>query len=113
MTHQSLRPDQKAVRTEDTDRILRMFARFTSIGYVAYLVILWPSITELAPRMDPWWTPTMVVVVFGSGLIPRRAVVSNRYAGDARLRCLSGDGVSYRGGHLAGGVERTGPPPRQ
>ncbi|MBW0282603.1 histidine kinase [Rhodococcus sp. FH8] len=70
MTHQSLRPEQKAVRTEDTDRILRMFARFTSIGYIAYLVILSPSITELAPRMAPWWTPIMVVAVFGSGLIP-------------------------------------------
>lgn len=47
-----------------------MFARFTSVGYAAYLVILWPSITELAPRMDPWWTPTIVVVVFGCGLLP-------------------------------------------
>ena len=70
MTHQSLHPPQNAVRTEDTDRILRMFARFTSIGYIAYLMILWPSITELAPRMDPWWTPTTAVVVFGCGLAP-------------------------------------------
>nr|WP_256938821.1 ATP-binding protein [Rhodococcus qingshengii] len=70
MTHQMSPSAQPVARTEDTDRILRMFARFTSVGYAAYLVILWPSITELAPRMDPWWTPTIVVVVFGCGLLP-------------------------------------------
>lgn len=69
-THQRPQPPQTTTRTEDTDRILRMFARFTSVGYIAYLVILWPSITELAPRMAPWWTPTTVVAVFGCGLVP-------------------------------------------
>lgn len=70
MTHQMPLLPQSVARTEDTDRILRMFARFTSVGYAAYLVILWPSITDLAPRMEPWWTPTIVVVVFGCGLLP-------------------------------------------
>lgn len=54
----------------NTDRISRMFARFISVGYLAYLVILSPSITLVASRMDWWWTPVVVVMVFGSGLLP-------------------------------------------
>ncbi|WP_043809183.1 ATP-binding protein [Rhodococcus triatomae] len=54
---------------ENTDRILRMFARFITVGYVAYLAFLLPSIAAMAPRLDPWWTPTAVVAVFGSGIV--------------------------------------------
>ncbi|MFD1815074.1 sensor histidine kinase [Rhodococcus gannanensis] len=54
---------------ENTDRILRMFARFITVGYVAYLVFLLPSIASMAPRLDPWWTPAAVVSVFGSGIV--------------------------------------------
>ncbi|WP_050065849.1 sensor histidine kinase [Rhodococcus sp. RD6.2] len=59
-----------SVRTghENTDRILRMFARFVGVGYVAYLAILLPSITAMAPRLASWWTPAAVVTVFGSGI---------------------------------------------
>ena len=54
----------------NTDRILRMFARFTSVGYLAYLALLYPSITTTTPHMHRWWTPLAVVVVFGSGMLP-------------------------------------------
>lgn len=55
---------------ENTLRLVRMFARFISVGYLAYLVILLPAITMLAPRMDWWWTPVNVLLVFGSGMLP-------------------------------------------
>lgn len=55
---------------QNTDQITRMFARFISVGYLVYLVILSPSITLLAPRMDSWWTPVALAMVFGSGLLP-------------------------------------------
>ncbi|HEY9311942.1 sensor histidine kinase [Williamsia sp.] len=55
---------------ENTLRLTRMFARFISVGYLAYLAILLPSINMLAPRMDSWWTPVTVALVFGSGLLP-------------------------------------------
>ncbi|EME19391.1 sensor histidine kinase [Rhodococcus triatomae] len=53
---------------ENTDRILRMFARFVGVGYVGYLALLFPAITASAPRLQPWWTPAAVVTVFGSGI---------------------------------------------
>lgn len=53
---------------ENTDRILRMFARFVGVGYVGYLALLLPAITASAPRLQPWWTPAAVVTVFGSGI---------------------------------------------
>lgn len=53
---------------ENTDRILRMFARFVGFGYVGYLALLLPAITTSAPRLQPWWTPAAVVTVFGSGI---------------------------------------------
>ncbi|MFI5436733.1 sensor histidine kinase [Rhodococcus baikonurensis] len=58
------------VGRENTDRILRMFARFTSVGYLAYLALLYPSIITTAPLMHRWWTPLAVVVVFGTGVLP-------------------------------------------
>lgn len=66
---------------QNTDRITRMFARFISVGYLAYLVILSPSIMLLAPRMDSWWTPVALTLVFGSGLLP--GVLS--FSADVRL----------------------------
>ncbi|WP_200171124.1 sensor histidine kinase [Tomitella cavernea] len=57
-------------RTHNTDRILRLFARFISVGYLAYLAVLLNSITTLAQRMQPWWTPLAVFTVFGAGLLP-------------------------------------------
>lgn len=58
------------VGRENTDRILRMFARFTSVGYLAYLALLYPSITTMAPLVHRWWTPLAVLFVFGSGALP-------------------------------------------
>ncbi|MFF0815277.1 sensor histidine kinase [Rhodococcus sp. NPDC003318] len=54
---------------EATDRILRIFAVFTSAGYLFYLLLLAPSIVTQADHFDMWWTPTAVVAVFGSGLV--------------------------------------------
>ena len=73
---------------ENTDRILRMFARFTSVGYLAYLALLYPSITTTAPLMHRWWTPPAVVVVFGTGVLPgllsfRRGTAAMRTAAAA------------------------------
>lgn len=69
----------------NTDRILRMFARFTSVGYLAYLALLYPSIITTTPHMHRWWTPLAVVVVFGSGMLPgllsfRRSTAAMRSA---------------------------------
>ncbi len=50
------------------ERILRMFARFTAVGYLVYPVLLGPSIMELASKMPAWWTPLALVVVFGPGI---------------------------------------------
>ncbi|MFC9789085.1 sensor histidine kinase [Rhodococcus sp. NPDC127528] len=55
-------------RREATDRILRVFARFTSVGYVFYLLLLLPSILGQAELLDWWWTPLAAAAVFGSGL---------------------------------------------
>lgn len=45
-------------------RLARMFARFVSVGYVLYLVVLSPQIVEQSAWMPAWWTPTMVGVVW-------------------------------------------------
>ncbi|WP_245937713.1 sensor histidine kinase [Williamsia limnetica] len=47
-----------------------MVALLVSIGYIAYLVLLMPSITSESARMDPWWTPPTVIAVFGLGVLP-------------------------------------------
>lgn len=59
-----------SVSGQNADRITRLFARFISVGYLAYLGILSPSIALMASRMDSWWTPVALAVVFGSGLLP-------------------------------------------
>ena len=50
------------------DRVTRMFALFVAVGYLGYLLLLLPPIGDTASRMAAWWTPTMVILVFGSGL---------------------------------------------
>ncbi|MGB3696217.1 MAG: ATP-binding protein [Gordonia sp. (in: high G+C Gram-positive bacteria)] len=54
-------------RHESLDRIRRMFALFAAVGYVGYLLLLLPAITQLAPAMSSWWTPAMCVIVFLPG----------------------------------------------
>ena len=55
---------------ENFDRIIRVFARFTSFGYLAYAVLLSASIVEWTDLMDSWWTPFAVVATFGTGVVP-------------------------------------------
>ncbi len=62
-----------------------MFARFTSVGYLAYLALLYPSIITTTPHMHRWWTPLAVLTVFGSGMLPgllsfRRSTAAMRSA---------------------------------
>ena len=70
MTSPAMPSVATGIARENTDRILRMFARFTSVGYLAYLALLYPSITTTTPLMHRWWTPLAVLIVFGSGVLP-------------------------------------------
>jgi hypothetical protein len=75
------------------DRILRMLARLVSIGYVVYLVLLMPPIIVKSARLDTWWTPAAVVMVFGCGLLP--GLLSFR-AGIRRVRvCAAAAAVAF------------------
>lgn len=56
-----------AGRRNATDRILRAFAVFTSLGYLFYLLLLLPAIIGQAGHFTPWWTPLAAVAVFGTG----------------------------------------------
>ena len=51
-----------------TDRILRIFCRFVSAGYVLYLLLLVPNIVAGAGVTAAWWTPTALVLVFVPGI---------------------------------------------
>lgn len=55
---------------DNVDRILRLVACLVSVGYVAYLALLMPSIASESARMAPWWTPPTVIAVFGLGVLP-------------------------------------------
>ncbi|MFF0818555.1 sensor histidine kinase [Rhodococcus sp. NPDC003318] len=55
---------------DNTDRILRVLARFLGVGYLAYLAILIPTIRSYASDIAAWWTPMTVVLVFGTGMLP-------------------------------------------
>jgi signal transduction histidine kinase len=78
---------------ENLDRILRMLARLVSIGYVVYLVLLMPPIIVKSARLDTWWTPAAVVMVFGCGLLP--GLLSFR-AGIRRVRvCAAAAAVAF------------------
>lgn len=74
--------------TANRDRVTRMFALFVGVGYLGYLILLLPAITDAAPTTAAWWTPTMVILVFGTGLslgaVSRfRGVHATRVAGSA------------------------------
>ena len=90
----------------NTDRILRMFARFTSVGYLAYLALLYPSITTTTPHMHRWWTPLAVVVVFGSGMLPRPALLPPQHRSDALGSRRGRTGLPRGRVHLAPGLDR-------
>ena len=51
-----------------TDRILRIFCRFVSAGYVLYLLLLVPNIVAGAGVTAHWWTPTALMLVFVPGI---------------------------------------------
>ena len=54
---------------EASDRILVMFARFVSAGFVFYLVLLIPTIVAESARLERWWTPTALVATFGTAVV--------------------------------------------
>ena len=51
-----------------SDNILRLFGRFIGAGYVCYLILLAPAISDATALSESWWTPVAVVATFGSGL---------------------------------------------
>nr|WP_296771440.1 ATP-binding protein [Rhodococcus sp. (in: high G+C Gram-positive bacteria)] len=51
------------------DRLIRMFARFVSTGYLVYFVLLLPELRRTAYLTSPWWTWFCVIAVFGSGIV--------------------------------------------
>ena len=57
------------------------------VGYVGYLALLLPAITASAPRLQSWWTPAAVVIVFGSGMAIGLAVLTG--LGTSRIEALS------------------------
>ncbi|KQU54024.1 hypothetical protein ASG84_23610 [Rhodococcus sp. Leaf278] len=50
-----------------TDRLIRIIGRFVGVGYGAYLLLLIPDIARTGSLAPGWWTPTAVIVVFGTG----------------------------------------------
>lgn len=63
-------PDiQRTTRASETEgpaqnRLLRLFSRFVSFGYVAYFVLSVPAIHNQAGLVAAWWTPVAVAVVW-------------------------------------------------
>lgn len=51
------------------DRLIRMFARFVSTGYVVYFILLLPELRRTAYLTSTWWVWFCVVAVFGSGVL--------------------------------------------
>ncbi|MCK0438977.1 hypothetical protein MUG78_05730 [Gordonia alkaliphila] len=68
---------------ENLLRVARLFALFVGVGYLGYLLLLSGDIAGLAPRMASWWTPTMVILVFGPGLA-LGIVAARRHAAGTR-----------------------------
>ena len=62
--HQAAGADQAH---RSTERLIRITGRFIGVGYVAYLLLLIPDIARTGTVVSGWWTPTAVVVVFGTG----------------------------------------------
>ncbi|GAA4743810.1 sensor histidine kinase [Gordonia alkaliphila] len=58
-----------APRWANLDRVTRLFGLFVGVGYLGYLLMLAGPIADFASRMAGWWTPTIVVIVFGPGLL--------------------------------------------
>ncbi|NMN95083.1 ATP-binding protein [Antrihabitans stalactiti] len=68
-------------------RILRLFARFVSAGYLFYLILLAPAIGDQTRAMAAWWTPFGVVAVF----IPPLAMGAATFGRDLRwVRLFAG-----------------------
>lgn len=65
--------DQQVIGTDaahrSTDRLIRIIGRFVGVGYGAYLLLLIPDIARTGSVIPGWWTPTAVVVVFGTGFV--------------------------------------------
>ncbi|MFE3289502.1 sensor histidine kinase [Rhodococcus sp. NPDC059234] len=95
-------------RREATDRILRVFARFTSVGYLFYLLLLLPSILGQAELLDWWWTPLATAAVFGSGLAFGAATA----AADTRVLRTAGGvaAIAYLAVIVAWPLAWNGPP---
>lgn len=51
------------------DRLVRMFARFVSTGYIVYFILLLPELRRTAYLTSSWWVWFCVVAVFGSGVL--------------------------------------------
>lgn len=49
-------------------RILRQFAVFVGVGYLAYAVLTIPAIATSLEVMDTWWTVLALPVTFGTGI---------------------------------------------
>lgn len=66
---------------EASDRILVMFARFISAGFLFYLLLLLPTVVTESSRMAGWWTPTALLATFGTAL----AMGVTSFLGNPRL----------------------------
>lgn len=53
-----------------TARIVRFFALFVTVGYLAYLLITITPTTGSAPHAPGWWNVLAIVAVFGTGILP-------------------------------------------
>ncbi|WP_305780708.1 sensor histidine kinase [Nocardia nova] len=51
------------------DRITRLFARFLSSGYVAYLFLMAATISSQAGDLALWWTVLAVGIVYGPAVV--------------------------------------------
>ncbi len=58
------------------DRVLILFARFISAGYIGYAVILIPSIRDGWGRFALWWSVGSIVAVMGTGIVMGLATLS-------------------------------------
>jgi len=59
-----LAPSPTVPRDSAEERIVRLFARFVSAGYLFYLALLAPLIVHQARAVAHWWTPFSILAVF-------------------------------------------------
>jgi len=64
-----LAPPPTAPRDSAEERIVRLFARFVSAGYLFYLALLAPLIVHQARAVANWWTPFAILAVFVPPLV--------------------------------------------